>query len=158
MITYDGLRVLKMAEDDSRGCLGLFVPPSQPKNLKIRPRACFFIARLMVMLPNVEISLNKKKRKPWLKIEFLKIENIVRIDAPMYFLEAAIPKTQPKYQQQINFKWFFQKIDFYGFYDLSIKKGPLGAHVDASNLEAHLFWRPRGLREGDRTSCHLKKV
>ena len=32
MITYDGLRVLVMAEDDSRRCVGLFAPPSQPKN------------------------------------------------------------------------------------------------------------------------------
>ena len=55
MITYDGLRALMMAEDDSRCCFGLFGPPSQPKNLKIRPRACFFKARLMVMLPDVEI-------------------------------------------------------------------------------------------------------
>ena len=56
MITYDGLRVLMMAEDDSRCCFGLFGPPSQPENLKIRPRACFSIARLMVMLPDVELS------------------------------------------------------------------------------------------------------
>ena len=42
MITYGGLRVPMMAEDDSRCCFGLFGPPSQPKNLKIRPRACFF--------------------------------------------------------------------------------------------------------------------
>ena len=55
MITYDGLRVLMMAEDDSRRCFGLFGPPSQPNKVKIRPRACFFIARLMVMLPDVEI-------------------------------------------------------------------------------------------------------
>ena len=55
MITYDGLRILMMAEDDSRSCLGLFGPPSQPNKVKIRPRASFFIARLMVMLPDVEI-------------------------------------------------------------------------------------------------------
>ena len=63
MITHDGLRILMMAEDDSRGCLGLFGPPSQPKNLKIRPRAYFFIARLTVMLPDVEISFKNRKIK-----------------------------------------------------------------------------------------------
>ena len=61
MMTYDGLRVLMMAEDDSRRCFGLFGPPSQPKNLKMRPRACFFMARLMAMLLDVEISLKNKK-------------------------------------------------------------------------------------------------
>ena len=61
MITYDGLRVLMMAEDDSRRCFGLFGPPNQPNKLKIRPRACFFIARLMVMLPDVEISFKSRK-------------------------------------------------------------------------------------------------
>ena len=54
MITYDGLRVLMMAEDDSRRCFGLFGPLLQPNNVKIRPRACFYIARLMVMLLDVE--------------------------------------------------------------------------------------------------------
>ena len=61
MITHAGLRVLMMAEDDSRSCLGLFGLPSQPKNLKIRPCACFFIARLMVMLPDVEIPPKNQK-------------------------------------------------------------------------------------------------
>ena len=76
MITFDGLRVLMMAEDDSRRCFGLFGPPSQPTNLKIRHRACFFIARLTVMLLDVEIS--PKSKKKWKigfsnKIEFFKI-------------------------------------------------------------------------------------
>ena len=61
MITYDGLRVLMMAEDDSRCCFGLFGPLFQPYNVKIRQYACFFIARLMVMLPDVEISLKSQK-------------------------------------------------------------------------------------------------
>ena len=56
MIAYDGLRVLMMAEDDSRRCLGLFEPLCQPNNMKIRPRTCVFKARLTVMLPDVEIS------------------------------------------------------------------------------------------------------
>ena len=63
MITYDGLRVLMMAEDDSRGCLGLFGPPSQPYNVKIRSQTCFFKARLTVMLPDVEISFKSSKIK-----------------------------------------------------------------------------------------------
>ena len=42
MITYDGLRVLMMAEDDSRCCFGLFGPLFQPKILKIRQGAYFF--------------------------------------------------------------------------------------------------------------------
>ena len=61
MITYDGLRVLMMAEDDSRCCFGLFGPLFQPNNVKIRQGACFFIARLMVMLPDVEIPLKSRK-------------------------------------------------------------------------------------------------
>ena len=63
MITYDGLRVLMMAEDDSRGCLGLFGPLCQPNNVKIRPRACFFIARLTVMLPDLETPPKSRKIK-----------------------------------------------------------------------------------------------
>ena len=61
MITYDGLRVLMMAEDDSRCCFGLFGPLFQPKIMKIRQGACFFKARLMVMLPDVEIPLKSRK-------------------------------------------------------------------------------------------------
>ena len=61
MITYDGLRVLMMAEDDSRCCFGRFGPLFQPNNVKIRQGAYFFIARLMVMLPDVEIALKSHK-------------------------------------------------------------------------------------------------
>ena len=61
MITYDGLRVLMMAEDDSRCCFGLFGPLFQPNIMKIRQGACFFIARLMVMLPDVEIPPKSRK-------------------------------------------------------------------------------------------------
>ena len=53
--TDDGFRVLMMAEDDSSCSFGLFGPLFRVNNVKIRPRACFFIARLMVMLPDVEI-------------------------------------------------------------------------------------------------------
>ena len=60
MITYDGLRVLTMAEDDSRCCFGLFGPLFQPNNVKIRQDACFFIARPMVMLPDVEIKAKSR--------------------------------------------------------------------------------------------------
>ena len=61
MITYDGLRVLMMAEDDSRCCFGLFGPLFQPNIMKIRQGAYFSIARLMVMLPDVEIPLKSRK-------------------------------------------------------------------------------------------------
>ena len=57
----DEIRVLMMAEDDSRRCFGLFGPLLQPNNVKIRRGACFFIARLMVMLPDVEISPKSRK-------------------------------------------------------------------------------------------------
>ena len=70
MITYDGLRVLMMVEDDSRCCFGLLGSLFQPYNVKIRLRqyACFFIARLMVRLPDVEISIkSKKNEKRYLK-------------------------------------------------------------------------------------------
>ena len=102
MITYDGLRVLMMAEDDSRCFFGVNGPLFEPKILKIRQYACFFKARLMVMLPGLEIPLKSQKITKNLikqKIVFLKIENIVRIDAPMYLLEAAItgiPQNSPK--------------------------------------------------------------
>ena len=69
MITYDGLRVLMMAENDSRCCFGLFGPPIQSNKVKIRPRACFFIARLMVMLPDVEIYFKLRNNK---KLNFKK--------------------------------------------------------------------------------------
>ena len=54
MITFDGFRVLMMAEDGTRCCFGVSGPLVQPKILKIRQYACFFKARL-VMLPDVEI-------------------------------------------------------------------------------------------------------
>ena len=73
MITYDGLRVLMMVEDDLRFetprkkklrcCFGLFGPLLQPKIMKIRQGASFFIARLMVMLLDVEISPKSRKIK-----------------------------------------------------------------------------------------------
>ena len=94
MITYDGLKVLIMAEDDSRVCLGLFGPPSQPYNVKIRPRACFFIACLMVMLPDVEIPFKSLKIMKNLikKIEIFEIENIVKIDARCIFWRQQPPE------------------------------------------------------------------
>ena len=49
-----------MAEDDSRCCFGLFGPLFQLKIMKIIQGACFFIARLMVMLPDVEIPLKSR--------------------------------------------------------------------------------------------------
>ena len=56
--TYDGWRRLKTS---FRSVGGLFGPLSQPKNLKIRPRKCFFIARLTIKLPDLEIPLKSRK-------------------------------------------------------------------------------------------------
>ena len=61
---------------------------------------------------NVKIRRNiiqKEKNNEklnFLKIDFLKIENIVRIDAPMYFLEVSAPGTLRKYPQNQFFKDF----------------------------------------------------
>ena len=55
MMTYDGLRVLMMAEDDLRCCFGVFGLLFQPYIVKIRQYACFFKARLMVMPKYIEI-------------------------------------------------------------------------------------------------------
>ena len=64
-----------MAEDDSRCCFGLLGPLFQPKIMKIRQGACFFTARLMVMLPDVEIPLKSRKitkNKIFTKLVFFK--------------------------------------------------------------------------------------
>ena len=57
MITYDGLRVLTMAKDDSRCCFGVSRPLLQPK-ISENETVCvfFFKARLMVMPTYVEIK------------------------------------------------------------------------------------------------------
>ncbi len=67
MITYDGLGVLMMAEDDLRrvlgvlgGCSGL---SANQTNLKIRPQTCCFTAHLTIMLPDLEIPLKSKYKK-----------------------------------------------------------------------------------------------
>ena len=49
MITYDGLRVLMMAEDDFIRIFEKDKSKLQPTIMKIRQYACFFKARLMVM-------------------------------------------------------------------------------------------------------------
>ena len=49
-----------IAEDDSRYCFGVSGPLFQPKIMKIRQGACFFKARLMVMLPDVEITFKSR--------------------------------------------------------------------------------------------------
>ena len=76
MINHDGLRVLMMAEDDSRCCFGLFGPPSQPTNLKIRPQGYFFKLRSILMLPGLKILLENQKaqKKNNNKIDFSIIE------------------------------------------------------------------------------------
>ena len=68
-----------MAEDDSRCCFELSGPLFQPKIMKIRQGACFFIARLMVMLPNVEIPPKSRKitkNKIFTKPDFFKFGHI----------------------------------------------------------------------------------
>ena len=69
MITYDGLRVLMMAEDDSRCCFGLFGPLFQPKIMKIRQYACFFKARLMVMSQTRRNIARKQKNNEKLNLK-----------------------------------------------------------------------------------------
>ena len=49
MNTYDGLRVLMMAEDDFIGIFEKNKSKLQPNIMKIKQYACFFKARLMVM-------------------------------------------------------------------------------------------------------------
>ena len=46
-----------------RCCFGLFGPPSQPKNLRIRPWGYFFKLRSILMLPGFKIPLQSKKIK-----------------------------------------------------------------------------------------------
>ena len=67
MLTYDELRALMMAEDDSRCCFRLFGPPSQPKILKIRPRGYFFMLSSILMLPGFKIPPKSQKiTKNWI--------------------------------------------------------------------------------------------
>ena len=77
MITYDGLRVLMMAQDDSRCCFRLFGPPSQPKKLKIRPRGHFFKLRSILMLTGLKTtskSQSNSKNRISKKSRFSKID------------------------------------------------------------------------------------
>ena len=43
-------------------------------------------------------------------------------------------ESDPKLDQNHPKTRFKKNYDFFGFYDFYIKKGPLGAHVDASTL------------------------
>ena len=70
MVTYDGLRVLMIAEDDSRCCFELIGPPSQPKNLRMRPRVVFFQAAFDFDAPGLRNTTQKSKNKE--KHEFKK--------------------------------------------------------------------------------------
>ena len=95
MMTYDGFRVLMIAEDNSRCCFGLFGPLFQPYNVKIRQYACFFHCAFEGNAPgrrNIPQKLKNNEKLDKKKIEFLKIENIVRIDAPMYFWRLPPPE------------------------------------------------------------------
>jgi len=110
-----------MAEDDSRGCLGLFGPLCQPNNVKIRPRTCFGKARLTVMLPGVEISLKsfKIKKNLFFKIGFSKLLKFRQDRCPDVFFGGSNPRNTPK---------IFQKPDFYRFsknYDFYVQVNPL---------------------------------
>ena len=118
MITYDGLRVLIMAEDDSRRCFGLFGPPSQSKNLKIRPRACFFIARLMVMLLDVEIqSKSRKITKHWIfKNHFFENLKYRQDRCPDVFFGGSHPRNTPEIFQKYYFHDFSKRLGFFFFF------------------------------------------
>ena len=102
-MTYDGLRVLTMAEDDSRCCFGLCGPPIQPYNVKIKTVCVFFHCAFDGNAPrrrNIPQKLKNNEKLNLKKSNFLKIENIVRIDAPIYFLEVSTPRTHPKYAKK----------------------------------------------------------
>ena len=102
MITYDGLGVLMMAEDDLRRFLGLLwvVRASQPtKKIENKTPDVFFHCVFDYRAPgrrNIIQKLKNIEKLNLCKIDFMKIENIVRINAPMYFLEAATLKRHPK--------------------------------------------------------------
>ena len=130
MITYDPLRRTKTTyngwrrlKTTFRSVEGLFGPPSQPKNLKIRPRACLFIAHLMVMLPDVEISLKSKKlMENWnFKNRFFWKSKISSGSMPRCIFWRFPPPEQPQNTPKTR---FFKNYDFYGFYDFYIKKAP----------------------------------
>ena len=129
MITYDGLRVLMMAEDDSRCCFGLFGLLFQPYNVKIRQYACFFIARLMVMLPDVEISAKSKKiTKNWiLKSRIFQNRWKMDLNQVIYTVFHAEfesgSKIEPKPSQNQIFT-IFSKIIFFMFFINLYRKGP----------------------------------
>ena len=112
-----------MAEDDFRRFLGLFwaARASQPTQKSENETPCvFFHCAFDYHAPgrrNIIQKLNKYRKTKNFEIEFLKIENIVRIDAPMYFLEAATPKTHPKYFKKTIFT-DFTKIAIFIFYIL----------------------------------------
>ena len=75
MITYDGLRVLMMAEDDSRRCFGLFRPLFHPYIVKKRPiwvvfqGACDGNARIS---RNISQKSKNNEKLDFQKIDFLK--------------------------------------------------------------------------------------
>ena len=115
MITYDGLRVLIMAEDDSRCCFGLFGPLLQPNHVKIRPRACFFIARLMVMLPGLEISPKSQQiTNNWIKKTNFWNRKCRQDRCPDVFFGGVHPRNTPKIPQNSN-----------SYSDLNIKKSEM---------------------------------
>ena len=70
-------------------------------------------------------KLRNNEKMKFLKIEFSKIENSVRIDAPMLFLEAATPGTPPKYTTNPIF-FQFSKIAIFMFCIDLYRKGPRG--------------------------------
>ena len=127
IIIVDGyLWSLMMAEDDSRCCFGVSGPLFQPKNLKIKQYACFFKARLMVMLPDVEIPVKSQK---WRKTEFKKnriFENRkFRQDrCPNVFFGGSHTQTIPKIPKETWFSLIFQKLRFLCFILIYIEKAP----------------------------------
>ena len=68
MITYDGLRVLMMAEDDSRCCFGVYGPLFQSKIIKKKP---IWVVFQGACDGNARISRNiSKKSKITKKLNF----------------------------------------------------------------------------------------
>ena len=123
-----------MAEDDSRCCFGLFGPPNQPYNVKIRTRACFFIARLMVMLPDLETPPKSQKiTKNWIfKNRIFLIEKIVRIDTPSKNLVFT-------HFQKIRFLFFINLLVLTRIYNIRAQgpRGPRRAQRDPGKPEEH---------------------
>ena len=113
--TYHDWRRLKTS---FRSVGGMFGPLSQPKILKIRPRTCLFIARLTIVLPDLEISFKSWKiRKTYIFENRISksmknwSDHIPRVQfcMPNSFLDPKLVQNRPK----TRFLSIFVKIRFY---------------------------------------------